>query len=93
MHWKARPQILGARHCQQVSKLSQGSTTTTTNRIPCSINWYQEKKTLVPASAAVYICSELDAKSNIVLQEDVHLNILHVINELFMLQILRQCAC
>lgn len=33
-------EILGARHCQQVSRLSQGSSSTTTNRIPCRIYWY-----------------------------------------------------
>lgn len=52
---------------------------------PLSYKLVSRTRAVVPASAAVYICSELDAKPNIVLQEDVHLNILHAINELFML--------
>lgn len=42
------------------------------------------RRAVVPASAVVYICSEIDARANIVLDECVHLNILHAINYIIM---------
>uniref|UniRef100_K1P5G4 Uncharacterized protein n=1 Tax=Magallana gigas TaxID=29159 RepID=K1P5G4_MAGGI len=42
------------------------------------------RRAVVPASAVVYICSEIDARAKIVLDECVHLNILHAINDIIM---------
>lgn len=51
---------------------------------PLSYKLVPRRRAVVPASAVVYICSELDAKINIALDEGVHLNILHAIDEIVM---------
>lgn len=37
----------------------------------------------MPSSAVVYSCSEMDTRANTVLNECVHLNVLHAINDKF----------
>lgn len=37
----------------------------------------------MPSSAVVYICSEMDTRASTVLNECVHFNVLHAINDKF----------
>ncbi|XP_062598646.1 uncharacterized protein LOC134260080 [Saccostrea cucullata] len=55
-----------------------------TKQNPLRYKLLRRRKAIVPASAAVYICSEVDARVTIDLDEDVHLNILHAINGILM---------
>jgi hypothetical protein len=51
---------------------------------PLSYKLIPKLKAVVPATSVIYICSELDAITNITLEEDVHLTILNAINEILM---------
>lgn len=48
---------------------------------PPSLKLIPRRKEVVPSIAVVYSCSEIDTRDNTVLDECVHLNILHAIND------------